>query len=191
VKLKMAPNSMFAVLLRSRWWVSFAAAGVMVLLARLILPTAYEVYALFAAIPLVVVGAVAAWRQLRAPSAARVAKTHASVSAMAWPQFAAALEAGFGRDGYEVTRVPGPAADFVLLKEGRVTLVSGKRWKAARTGIEPLRDLQAAMVARDAPAGLYVALGELTDNARSYAAGHHIDVLQADGLARLLRGAGR
>jgi hypothetical protein len=68
---------------------------------------------------------------------------------MSWNDFAAALETGFKRDGYDVHRLAGPAADFEIAKEGRRAVVSGKRWKVVATGVEPLRELEGAKNARD------------------------------------------
>ena len=78
-------------------------------------------------------------------------------------------------------------ADMRLSQGGKTTLVSAKRWKAATHGVEPLRELQAAMAAADASAGVYVAaLGQVSDNARVYARDHGIVVLQGDAVAQLL-----
>jgi restriction system protein len=191
MKLKMARQSLFAMLLRSPWWLSFVLAGVMAAVARLILPDAYAAYALFSGVPFVVIGCIAAWRQWRAPSAARVSATLEAAGAMTWPAFADAMEAGLKRDGRDVSRLPGPAADFELLRAGRRTLVSCRRWKAARLGVDPLRDLQAAMAARDAPAGVCVTLGEPTEAARAYAAAHGIELLQGPALVTVLGPAPR
>ena len=38
MKLKMAPNSLFAILLRKPWWVSIALVGVIALAARALVP---------------------------------------------------------------------------------------------------------------------------------------------------------
>ena len=92
------------------------------------------------------------------------------------------------RDGYTVQRRNG-AADFELERSGRRMLVSARRWKSARTGLEPLRDLQAARDAAEAPDALYIGLGELSENAaRLWAADHRIAVWQATELAQALRG---
>lgn len=69
--------------------------------------------------------------------------------ALPWDGFCAALEEGFKRGGYAVTRTDG-GADLKLAHEGMVTLVACKRWKAVRTGIEPLREFDAATSARGA-----------------------------------------
>ena len=187
MKFRMAEKSVFAILLRSSWWVSFAVAAGVLVLARIVLPEQYVVGGVMAAIPFVGIGFVTAWRQLRAPSAARVASTLEVVDAMSWREFSSAIEAAFRRDGYAVTRLDGNAADFALTREGRVSLVVCKRWKAASTGIEPLRELDAAKEARGAHEGIYVAAGGVTDNARRYAAGNRLRVLEGTELAQLLR----
>jgi restriction system protein len=188
MKLKMAENSLFAVLLRSSWLWSFGIAVGIVAIARLALPTEYFAYGAFGAFPFVAIGAVAAWKQLRSPSAARIADTLQTIGAMSWNEFSSAIESAFRRDGYAVTRLPGPAADFELVKGGRTMLVSCKRWKVARAGIEPLRELHAAKQAREAQQCILVAAGELTDNARKFAASNGIQVWQGAELAQLLRG---
>lgn len=94
VKLRMHPNSLFAVLLRSPWWISVVIAVALAAAARLFLP---DLYALAMGAPFLVIGVVAGWRQLRAPSAKRVAGTVEAVRAMSWNDFAAAIEAGFRR----------------------------------------------------------------------------------------------
>lgn len=189
--LKMSRNSLFAMLLRSPWWISFALAAAVALGVRLVLPAQMQLYAVFSAIPFFVVGAIAAWKQLRAPSATRVADTLGSLGAMSWPQFADTMEQAFRRDGQQVTRLAGQAADFELTKAGRTTLVSCRRWKAARTGVEPLRELHAAMCRRDAAAGFYVMLGEPSEQASRFAAEHQIEFLRGERLVAMLGGMAR
>lgn len=186
MKYEMAPNSLFAILLRSPWWISFAITAGFVVIAKALLPADYFLYGAFGSAPFFVIGCIAAWRQLRAPSAGRIAGTLEAIRAMPWAEFSAAIEDAFRRDGYVVGAHAGSAADFELVKDGRVTLVSCKRWKVARTGIEPLRELRAAQQARDAHDSLYVATGEVTDNARAFAAGNAIRLLGGADLARLL-----
>lgn len=189
VKLQMAKNSLFATLLRSPWWVSFAVAAVLALLAGALLPEQFRVAGALGTMPFVVIGAIAAWRQWRRPSAAQAARTLQAVNAMAWPAFAQALEDAFRRDGYAVQRGPnGSAVDFELQRQGRTTLVSARRWKAARIGLDALRPLQAARQAADASEALYIGLGELTDTARPFATQHGMTIWQAAELAHALRG---
>jgi restriction system protein len=181
--MQMNKNSLFAILLRSPWWVSFLVAGGLFALARFVLPT---LYAAFVPLPFVGIGCYAAWRQLRAPSASTVAAALESMRALSWEEFAAALEAAFQRDSYNVKRLAIAAADLELTKAGRVTLVACKRWKVARAGIEPLRELEALRQARDAHECLFVAAGEVTENANAFAAEKKIRLLHGVELAQLL-----
>src|SRR5688572_10382680 len=140
VKLKMAENSLFAILLRSPWWISFGIAAGLAVVVVATLPPAWTYYALFVAAPFVVIGIIAASRQLRAPSAARVEQTLAAIREMSWNEFAAGVEAALRAEGYEVTRVDRGETDFEARKASRRTLVGCKRFKVARTGIKPLQD---------------------------------------------------
>jgi restriction system protein len=188
MKLKMAENSLFAILLRSPWWISFVIAAGVATAATFFMP---GMYAVAVAFPFIAIGTFAGWRQLRAPSGARIAAAIEALRGMSWDEFSSAIEAAFRRDGYAVNRLTGTAADFELTKAGRVTLVGCKRWKTARAGIEPLRELHAAGQARDAHQCMLVAAGDITANARAFAAEKRIRLLEGAELASLLPLAGR
>jgi restriction system protein len=188
MKLKMNQNSLFAMLLRSPWWVSGGIAAALFTAARIVLPEQYGPYAFFVALPFWVIAAYVGWQQLRAPSESAIAAKMEAVRAMTWNDFSAALEAAYQGEGYTVARIASAGADFELARGGRTTLVSCKRWKVARTGVEPLRELDAAKAAREAHEAVYIATGEVTDNARSYAAEKNIQVLRDAGLMNLVRG---
>lgn len=186
MKLKMAPNSVFAILLRSPWWISFVLSLAVMAASRALLPDAYWLFGAMGGVPFLGVGFVALYRQLRAPSARRVEAIVQAVSAMGWRDFSAALEQAYTRDGFTVQRLDG-AADLALIKDGRTTLVSARRWKAARQGEEALAALRGAMQARDASECICIALGELSANAQRYARDHQVQLMQAAPLALLLR----
>jgi restriction system protein len=184
MKFGMHRNSLFAVLLRSPWWISLVVAAGLVALLRLVLP---DLYAFFAAAPFMVIAAYAAWQQLRAPSAAKVTRSLEALRTKPWDEFAAGLESAFQRDGYSVKRLDGRDGDFELERAGRVSLVSCKRWKVARTGIEPLRELHAARRRREAHECIYVAAGDVTEGAIAFSAQNGIRLLRGAELAKLLR----
>lgn len=184
----MAKKSLFAVLLRSPWWVSALIALVVGLLGFVLLPDTLRVGGALSGFPFMVIACIAAWRQWPLPSAARVDETRLAVAAMAWPAFASLLEQAFGRDGYSVQRRQTEGVDFVLERKGRSMLVCARRWKSAHVGLEALRSLQAARDAAEAPDALYIGLGGLSDNAALFAAEHRIAVWQGNELAHALRG---
>ena len=187
MKFRLNENSLFAVLLRSPFWISLAAAAGAFALMRFFLPTPF---AAFAALPFIVIACVAGWRQLRTPSARRIAARLEAIRAMSHEEFAAALEEGFRREGYEVSRIRGPGrgagADLELSRAGRVSLVAYRRWKATRTGAEPLREVHAAASARDAAECIYVAAGEVTNKARGFAAEKNIRLVGDAELVKML-----
>lgn len=184
----MAPNSLFAVLLRKPWWVSCGIAAAIGLVAAALLPPDYKAVGAFSGFPFLVIAAVAAWRQWKLPSTARVEATREAVSRMAWPAFSALLEQAFRRDGWTVQRVKSEAFDFELERQGRRMLVSARRWKSAQTGLEALRALQAAREQADVADALLIGLGGLSDAARPFAARHRIAVWQAAEIAQALNG---
>jgi restriction system protein len=187
MKFKMSQNSIFAVLLRSPWWMS---AGVAVLLSAggfAALPQEYAAMGVFAAVPFAVIAIMAAYKQLRAPSDTRVQAVATAAAGMSWTDFARTVEAGFRRDGCEVERLQVAGADFALSKDGHVAIVSAKRWKAARVGVEPLRELQAERERRGAREAIYIALGDVSDKALQYARAQGVSLMTAPELTKLLR----
>ena len=188
---QMNEKSLFAILLRSAWWISFALAGAVTAVAVALLPEAYRMVGAVTGLPFLVIGCIAAWKQLQAPSTARIDSTLAAVRAMSWAEFSRAIEAAYRRDGYGVSAIGGTAANFEITREGRTALVSCKRWKAAHTGVEALQDLHAVKEARGAHECIYIAAGDITDNARAFAVKHGIKLVGGPELARLLPGEGR
>jgi len=184
----MAKNSLFAILLRSRWWISAVIALIMGAISFALLPEGFRVVGAMSGLPFAVIAVMALRRQWHLPSAARIEQTQQALATMAWPAFADLLEQAFRRDGYTVQRSKTPAVDFELERQGRRMLVSAKRWKSARTGLEALRPLQTARDAAEAQDALYIALGPLSEQAQPFAAQHGITIWQASELAHALRG---
>ena len=190
MKLKMAEKSLFAILLRSPWWVSFALVALFGLASKALLPDPYVVYGVMGGFPFFVIGCIAAWHQLRAPNPERVNAALAQAGNMSWRDFANALENGFRGQGYSVSRLAGVAgagaADFKLEKGGRTQLVSARRWKAATQGLEPLKELVALKEAQNADQCSMVSLNDFTDNARAFAGQNGVGLIASAELAKLI-----
>jgi restriction system protein len=187
MRFKPSKDSIFAVLMRSPWWMSAGIALVLIVAGIAALPREYWAIGVFAAIPFAVIAVLAGWRQLRTPSSGRVEAIVAAAAAMPWAAFSSAIQAGFERDGCQVERLNGAGADLALAKDGHIALVSAKRWKAARTGTEPVRELQAARERRGAREAIYITLGEISPSAQQYATANDISFMTADALGKLLR----
>lgn len=179
----MAKDSLFAILSRSPWWLSVAIAAAVFSGLALVLP---ELIAAAAAIPFAVIGVYAGWKQLRNPGPAAVARRLGELRALSWPEFSALIEAAFRRDGYTVTKVAAGDVDFELTKGVHRCVVCCKRWKAASTGIGPLRELRDAGRAREASEYVYVAAGDFTANAREFAAANAVRLVNDAALVKLV-----
>ena len=191
MKLRMAENSLFAILLRSPWWVSLAIACGLGLLARLLLPERFVLAGVFgAAFPFVLIAAIAAWRQLRAPSPRAVAAALERMHAQGTVELLAAVEAAWRAEGWQVQRSAGRGADLLRERAGRRELWSLRRWKAASTGVEPLRELQLACVRHDDAAGHYLHAAPPSDQASAFAREHGLRLVSATELAQQLLAVG-
>lgn len=175
-------KSLFNVLLGSPWWLSVLLSASIFIGVRIFLPA---LIAASAALPFAVIAGIAAWHQLRVPGEAAVAEVLAHLRTLSWAEFSAGLEAGLRRDGYDLAVQNGGAVDYELRKDGRITLMSCKRWKVAQTGIAPLRELLAARDARGTGACLYVSAGEFSPNAQELARRENMRLLSGADLARL------
>jgi restriction system protein len=189
MKLKMAKNSLFAVLLRSPWWISMLLVVAFSLVSFVLLPRAYVPFGVMGALPFFVIGLIALQRQWNLPSAARVAELLERAGAMPWRDFADSLDAAYRAQGHMVTRLNGAAADLQLAKDGKNTLVAAKRWKAANHGVEALRDLAAEKERRGADACIYLSAGDVSDKARVFAQEQGIQLVSGTALAQLLKAA--
>lgn len=186
MKFKLAKNSLFAILLRSPWWISMLLVLLYGLAAVAILPKEYVIFGMVGTLPFLAIGVVAAKRQWGLPNPQRVADTLAQASTMPWRDFADGLDAAYRANGYTVTRLNGKAADLQLLKDGQTTLVAAKRWKAANHGVEALRDLAAAKESHNAAACIYVSITGVTDTAQQFAQAQGITLVADVALAQLM-----
>ena len=190
MKFKMPEKSLFATLLRAPWWVSSVVTLVVALVAGAFLPDAYKVAGMVGAFPFFVSGLIAAWRQRNALSPARIEELTARARAMTWRDFSAVVDSALRRQGFEVRPLSNGPADFEIEKNGRITLVSAKRWKAASVGAEPLRELLAAVETQEAYSCSCMSLGTFSPAAVALARQHPIQLLGAVEIAQLMHDAG-
>lgn len=190
MKLRMAPNSAFAVLLRSPWWLSFVIAAVVIGACFAFLPADLAPFAAAGSMPLLVIGSIAAWRQARAPSRAQIEATLQTAAQLPARDLSAWLARAWQAEGYEVQALSGGAADWRLARAGGadVVLASSRRCKASQHGVEPLRALHAEVLRQGARSGAYLVLaGVVSEAAGDFARAHDLVLLEGDALATLLR----
>jgi restriction system protein len=115
-----------------------------------------------------------------------------SLNDMSWQQFEALVGEAFRRKGYAVTETGGGGADggidLALKKEGENFLVQCKQWKAQKVGVTTVRELYGVMAAKGATGGFVVTSGVFTDEARAFAVGRNIELMDGKALHALIRG---
>lgn len=192
MNFKMRENSVFAIMLRSPWWMSVLLAAAIIAASAAFMPPQYAPFGMMGAAPFVVIAGMVLWRNRNAPDPKHIEAALAHAASQPWRGFAAALEKAFTAQGFTVTQLTGGSgssgADLRLVKNDQTTLVSAKRYKAANQGAEPLRDLAAAMEKSTAERGMYISLGPVTEQAASFAKAQGIELLSGQRLGAFLMG---
>ena len=103
---------------------------------------------------------------------------------MNWQQFELLVGKYFENRGYSVRQLaqPGPdgGVDLVAVKDSEKYLVQCKQWRSTSVGVKVVRELMGIIVANGAVGGFVVASGKFTSNAKEFAIGRNIELI--DGL---------
>ncbi len=117
----------------------------------------------------------------------------ASVSAlngMSWQEFEMLVGEAFRRTGYKVSESGGGGADggvdIVLKKDNEIFLVQCKQWKALKVGVSTVRELYGVMAAEGAVGGFVVTSGTFTQEAKTFANGRNIDLIDGSDLKKII-----
>lgn len=113
-----------------------------------------------------------------------------ALNSMTWQQFEQLVGEGFRREGYQVVEIgqagPDGGVDLELRRQGELHLVQCKQWRAQRVGVDVVRELYGAMAAQGAAGGFVVTSGRFTDEAKGFASGRNVQLIDGDGLKKLL-----
>jgi restriction system protein len=110
---------------------------------------------------------------------------------MSWQEFELLVGEGFRQQGYQVIENGGGGADggidLVLRKGGDKFLVQCKQWKAFTVGVTVVRELYGVMAANGAAGGFVVTSGRFTDDAKAFASGRNITLMDGAALLKLIK----
>lgn len=116
-----------------------------------------------------------------------------ALNGMTWQEFEQLVGEAFRRQGFTVDETGGAQADggvdLVLRREGERFLVQCKQWRAYRVGVGVVRELYGVMAAERAAGGYVVTSGTFTDEARTFAQGRNVDLIEGPALMRLIQRA--
>jgi restriction system protein len=113
-----------------------------------------------------------------------------SIRALGWREFEELVGEAYRRQGYNVaenvTAGPDEGIDLVLKKDGGLVLVQCKQWRSAKVGVNIVRELLGVMTAKDATSGILITSGMFTQEAKNFAAGKPIDLVDGTQLLQLI-----
>ena len=115
-----------------------------------------------------------------------------SVSDMTWREFEMLIGEAYRRQGYTVYETsPGPdgGVDLAMTKGGEKYIVQCKHWRAYKVGVPVVRELYGAMAARGAAGAMVVTSGAFTAEAKSFAQGRNITLIDGKALDKLIQSA--
>ncbi|RUL72994.1 restriction endonuclease [Dyella choica] len=118
-----------------------------------------------------------------------------SLRAMSWREFEMVVGEAFRRQSYTVSETGLGGADggidLILRKDGQVTLAQCKQWKTQRVDVKVVREMFGLLVDHGAAAVKIVAIGDYTADARRFAEGKPIELINGETLLAMVREAQR
>ncbi|MDF2465640.1 MAG: restriction endonuclease [Ramlibacter sp.] len=116
-----------------------------------------------------------------------------ALNGMSWREFELLVGEAFRLQGYSVTELGGAGADggvdLVLRKGNEKFLVQCKQWKAFKVGVDIVRQLYGVMAAQGAAGGFVITSGTFTADAKSFAEGRNVTLVDGPKLFGLLQQA--
>ena len=149
-------------------------------------------------VPLVgLVGAAMSFfrRKQRAALVTDVAQAQSSnaLHGMSWREFEMLVGEAYRLQGYRVTETggggPDGGIDLALSKGNEKFVVQCKQWKAYKVGVDVVRELYGVMAAKGATGGFVVTSGRFTDDAKAFAAGRNVQLVDGPKLFALIKQA--
>ena len=115
--------------------------------------------------------------------------SHTAIKSMTWQEFEMLVGEAFREQGFTVRETTAGAdggVDLELRKDGELFLVQCKHWRATKVGVTVVRELFGAMAAVGATGAYVVTSGVFTTEARQFADGRNITLVDSDSLQDLL-----
>lgn len=116
-----------------------------------------------------------------------------TVRGLSWQDFERLIGEAFRQRGYSVAERGGSGADggvdLVLTRDRERYLVQCKHWRASAVGVPVVRELYGAMTAEGAVGGFVVTAGRFTSEAKAFASGRNVELIDGAGVDQLLAAA--
>ena len=115
-----------------------------------------------------------------------------SIRDLPWKQFEHLLGEAYRRQGYSVVENSTLGADggidLTIRRDGDTYLVQCKQWRVYKVGVKVVREMFGLMTAHHADGAIIVSSGSFTQEARDFAAGKPIELVDGHHLVQLIAG---
>lgn len=140
--------------------------------------------------------ALSAWRRKQRQalvSDVAQARNADALDGMSWREFELLVGEAYRLQGYRVTEIggggPDGGVDLVLAKGSEKFFVQCKQWKAYKVGVTTVRELYGVMAAKGATGGFVVTSGRFTTDAKDFAQGRNIELVDGPRLFAMIQQA--
>ena len=197
-------ESLIDLLLDAPWWVGVLVAIVVYFLFAIVIPSLDVANPLIQGLQPVLRGiapiiafllllpaagsAIISWQKRRRLDTQKSIDT---IRDLPWQEFEQLVAEAYRRQGYTVVenRHGGPdgGVDIRLKKAGELHLIQCKHWKKQNVGVQTVRELYGVMAAEHASAGSVVCSGMYTQEAKNFAHGKNIDLVDGPQLETMIK----
>lgn len=140
--------------------------------------------------------ALSAWRRKQRQSLVSDVAQAQNVDAldgMSWREFELLVGQAFRLQGFRVSESggggPDGGVDLTMTKGTEKFLVQCKQWKAFKVGVDVVRELYGVMAARGATGGFVVTSGRFTAEAKAFAEGRNVQLVDGPRLFYMIKQA--
>jgi restriction system protein len=194
---------MLDLLAEAPWWVSPFVAGGSFFVLRYLLPgingdnfvlnavaRTGPVVALWVALVLLIPAPLSLRHSWRKRKLLERQKDLESIRSLGWKEFEELVGEAYRRQGYGVRENAGAGpdggVDLLLEKDGKMALVQCKQWRSWKIGVKVVREMYGLVTAERAHGAIIITSGMFTQEAKNFAAGKPIDLVEGKQLAELV-----
>jgi restriction system protein len=116
-----------------------------------------------------------------------------SIRQLSWSSFELLVGEAYRRQGYAVEETGGGGADggidLKLRRNGALILMQCKHWKTWKVSVPSIREFYGVLMSERADRAIFITSGVLTANARRFAQGKPLELIDGDELVSLIRPA--
>ena len=196
-------DGILEMLAEAPWWMSVAVACLVFVALRFILPGMMQgpshsslarlasSLAIWVALFFLIPGVISALQAFKRGELLKGQTSVSTIRNLSWRGLEELVGEAYRQQGYSVTGNSGPGADggvdVLARKDGETILVQCKQWKARKVGVSTVREIFGVLHAEGANEVHVVTSGSFTDEAKSFAGGKPIRLIDGPRLLELVK----